>query len=178
VSSSPSELDSLRSLDPKTVGQVHDRFFPELYRYAQFRINDPAIAEDLASETFLRLIEAIRAGRGPERHLRGWLFATTRHLIDEHFRRHFARPQGPLSEQVPLPDHGPEQISEEEDSQRALRAAMSRLTPDQQQVLALRFLTGCSLTEAAEMLGKKPNAIKALQFRALTALRRALEDSR
>ena len=57
------------------------------------------------------------------------------------------------------------------------RAALSQLTPDQQHVLALRFGSGCSLKETAEMMGKQPNAIKQLQFRALTALKRHLGDA-
>jgi RNA polymerase sigma-70 factor (ECF subfamily) len=59
-----------------------------------------------------------------------------------------------------------------------MRTAMARLTPDQQRVLGLRFRAEMSVIEVAEILGKKPNAIKALQFRALTALRRALEGER
>jgi RNA polymerase sigma-70 factor (ECF subfamily) len=52
---------------------------------------------------------------------------------------------------------------------------LKELTTDQQHVLALRFGSGCSLAETAEIMGKKPNAIKQLQFRALAALRKNLE---
>lgn len=172
------ELEALQTLDGQFVGQVHDRFFPELYRYAQFRTGDPAIAEDVAAETFLRLIEALRARRGPERHLRGWLFGTARHLVEDHFRRQYARAEDPLPEHLAGDDHDPVQLSEEDDARRDIRAALARLTSNQQDVLALRFHLGLSVAEVAGILGKKPNAVKALQFRALTALRKALEDSR
>ena len=52
---------------------------------------------------------------------------------------------------------------------------LKELTTDQQHVLALRFGSGCSLAETAEIMGKKPNAIKQLQFRALAALRKNIE---
>jgi RNA polymerase sigma-70 factor (ECF subfamily) len=58
---------------------------------------------------------------------------------------------------------------------RAVRAAMLQLTVDQQHVLALRFGSGYSLEETAAILKKKSNAVKALQFRALAALRRAID---
>lgn len=172
------ELEALQTLDAQFVSQIHDRFFPELYRYAQFRTGDPATAEDVASETFLRLIEAVRIRRGPQRHLRGWLFGTARHLVEDHFRRHYARAEEPLPEHLAGDDHDPVELSEENDDRRDIRAALARLTSDQQDVLALRFHLGLSVAEVAGILGKKPNAVKALQFRALTALRKALEDSR
>ena len=54
--------------------------------------------------------------------------------------------------------------------------AMSRLTPDQQHVLALRFSQDLSLEETASMVGKSVNAVKVLQFRALAAMRRLLDE--
>lgn len=172
------ELESLQTLDAQIISQLHDRFFPELFRYAQFRIGDQATAEDVASETFLRLIEALRARRGPQRHLRGWLFGTARHLIEDHFRRHYARNEDPLPEHLAADDHDPVQLSEEDDTRRGIRAALEQLTSDQQDVLALRFHLELSVAETGEILGKRPNAVKALQFRALAALRKALEASR
>ncbi|MCK4471728.1 MAG: hypothetical protein KAW49_08065, partial [Anaerolineae bacterium] len=60
-------------------------------------------------------------------------------------------------------------------SHRSLRAAISRLTSDQQQVLALRFGEGMKAREAAEVMNKSTGAIEALQHRALATLRRVLE---
>ncbi len=57
-----------------------------------------------------------------------------------------------------------------------IRWAMARLTPDQQHVLALRFSQDCSLEETASMVGKSVNAVKVLQFRALAAMRRLLDE--
>ena len=56
------------------------------------------------------------------------------------------------------------------------REALQHLTPDQQTVLTLRFGQGYSLEETATLMKKKPNAIKALQFRALAALRRQVGE--
>ena len=57
-----------------------------------------------------------------------------------------------------------------------IRWAMSRLTPDQQHVLALRFSQDCSLEETASMVDKSVNAVKVLQFRTLAAMRRLLDE--
>ena len=43
-------LDGLRKLDPQSVGAIYDQYFPEVYRYARYRVNDEALAEDIASD--------------------------------------------------------------------------------------------------------------------------------
>lgn len=171
------ELDIRSKLDPPAIADLHDRIFPELFRYAHFRTGDSTVAEDVAAEAFLRLLEALRSGRGPDlQGVRGWLFGTASHVIADHFRHKFGRREGPLFEGLPAPGPGPSQLTEGRDIERSIRNALLHLTEDQRQVLALRFHAGMSLAEVAKILRKKPNAVKALQFRGLTALRRALED--
>ena len=51
------------ALDARVLGQVHDRYYPELYRFALYRTGDPATAEDIAAEVFVRLLDAAHAGR-------------------------------------------------------------------------------------------------------------------
>jgi len=65
-------------------------------------------------------------------------------------------------------------IAERRISAAQVRAALHRLTPDQQQVIALKFLEGLSSQEVADVLEKPVGAVKALQHRALSALRRQL----
>ena len=59
---------------------------------------------------------------------------------------------------------------------RTVKLAYTKLTPEQQEVLALRFGLGYSLEETAVHVKKKVNAVKALQFRALAALQRELGE--
>jgi RNA polymerase sigma factor (sigma-70 family) len=80
----------------------------------------------------------------------------------------------PASDPVQVPT--PAEALEAKERQRVVRAAFVHLTPEQQDVLALRFGEECSLDETASLMGKNSNAVKALQFRALKALRRALEE--
>jgi RNA polymerase sigma-70 factor (ECF subfamily) len=58
-----------------------------------------------------------------------------------------------------------------------LRKAIAALTVDQQQVIILRFIERQSINQVARIMGKKPNAIKALQHRALRSLASRLERS-
>jgi len=65
---------------------------------------------------------------------------------------------------------------DQREQNRAVQSAYTQLTPEQQNVLALRFGQGYSLEETAEFMNKNVNAIKALQFRALAALQRELGE--
>ncbi len=172
----PHDFEGLHQLDPQAITQIHNRFFPEIYRYAFFRLSDQALAEDITSETFVCLLEAIHAGKGPHTTLRGWLMRTVANLVNNHYRKAYARPTSALSETVEAKGPLPAILAEEKERNQAIQKAIAMLTPEQQHVLALRFGSSFSLKETASVLGKKANAIKAMQFRALAAIRRHLDQ--
>ena len=170
-------LDGLRSMDPQVIGAIYDKYFPEVYRYVRYRLNDQHAAEDISSEVFLRLLEAVQNRRGPKANLKGWLLSTAAHILTDHLRRHYRRPIEALPED--LLDHS-SLASDEYDRReqtRDFQNAYARLTPEQQHVLALRFGEGYSLEETAIVLNENINAVKALQFRALAALQRSIGDT-
>jgi RNA polymerase sigma-70 factor (ECF subfamily) len=171
-------LAGARDLDSRALGQIHDEFYPEIYRYALYRVGDAEAAADIAAEVFLRLLDALHAGRPPRTTLRGWLFGVAAHQVADHWR---AR-RGPVAGPVALPDNWPDGRSlvgevDERLLRDEVRLALRRLTEDQQQVLALRFGDGFSVEQSATLMGKSVTAVKALQFRALEALRRHLDVS-
>jgi RNA polymerase sigma-70 factor, ECF subfamily len=170
------ELDGLRRLDSQVIGAVFDRYYPDVYRFVRYRQNDDAIAEDLASDVFVRLLEAVKAGRGPETNLKAWLLATAAHLTTDQLRKKYRRPEAELSETAPDAAPGPAHESEQRERNQHLKNAMSTLTEEQQQVLTFRFNHSYSLEETAALMKKNVNAVKQLQFRALAALNRALGD--
>jgi len=174
MASDANALPDLRQLDPHALAALHDQHFPELFRYARYRLGDADAAEDAASETFVRLLEALQRGRGPRSSPRGWLFGTLRHIVDDHYRAAYAR--GFEADPVDADDGTPDAAVEAGEEHGAIRRAMRFLTSEQQHVLTLRFGGGYSLEETAKMMGRKANAIKALQFRALQALRRHLTE--
>jgi len=55
--------------------------------------------------------------------------------------------------------------------QANLKDALNHLTDDQQQVMVLKFIEGYETEEIAKILGKSTGAVRAIQFRGLTALK-------
>lgn len=170
------ELKNLRELDAKTIGAVYDQYFSEVYRYVLYRVGDQTLAEDIASDVFVRLLEAAQGGNPPQTNLKGWLIGTASHVVADHLRRKYRRPEEEISES--LPDHGPSLIAEvdQREQNRIVNDVYTQLTTEQQHVLALRFGQGYSLEETAAFMEKNINAVKALQFRALAALQRGLGE--
>lgn len=169
-------LAGWRELDTQAIGAIYDCYFVEIYRYVYYRIGEEAAAEDLAGDVFVRLLEAVQRKRGPESNVKGWLLATASHVVTDHLRRRYRRPVEAISDAIPDGKPGPSGQYEDREQDRHVQAAYAQLTPEQQDVLALRFGQGYSLEETAAHMKKKVNAVKALQFRALAALQRQIGD--
>jgi RNA polymerase sigma-70 factor (ECF subfamily) len=169
-------LDGLQNLNEQVIGAIYDKYFSEIYRYVLYRIGDPTLAEDMSSDVFLRLLEAVRSGHPPQTNLKGWLIGTASHVVTDHLRQKYRRPEEEISES--MPDRGPSITSEvdQREQNRIVNDAYAQLTPEQQHVLALRFGQGYSLEETAALMSKNVNAVKALQFRALAALQREVGE--
>jgi len=169
-------MAGLQKLDQQTIGAIYDQYFPDVYRYVRYRINDDSITEDISSDVFVRLLEAVKKRQGPQSNLKGWLIATASNTVNDHLRRQYRRPTEALSDSMPDQDSNVSAQVDLREQNRTVQLAYAQLTPEQQHVLALRFGLGFSLEETADHLKKNANAIKALQFRALAALQRLVGE--
>jgi len=172
LTDSQRDLNGLRTLNTQAIGAIYDRYFNDIYRFTLYRINDEDLAKDISSDVFVRLLEAAKKKRGPNKNIKAWLFSTASHIITDHLRRHYRRPITELSKNLVDRSDSPVEEFEINQKNHLAREGIKHLSPDQQTVLALRFGQGFSLEETAIVMKKKANAIKALQFRALAALRR------
>ncbi len=166
-------LAAARQFEAEALAQIHMAYYRPLYRYIAFRVSDPVIAEDLASEVFTRLLRALHDGKAPRRTLRGWLYGVASHVVSDHFRSQHAQAI-PLNEALPSREAGPPEAAEAILERESLSEALAELTEEQQQVIALRFGSGLPIREVAAVLGKTTGAVKQLQARAIAALSRAL----
>lgn len=176
VSSSPQVHKRSAGFDAASIASLHREYFPVIYRYMNYRLGDLGAAEDLTSQTFLLLLEAIAKGNGPKTSVRGWLMGTASNLVNGYYRRIYQRPTEQLPESLISQEHDPLHAAALAESKANVRAAVKQLTEQQQHVLALRFGSGFSLSETAEAMDKNVNAVKALQYRALESIRRILRD--
>jgi RNA polymerase sigma-70 factor (ECF subfamily) len=169
-------IKGLKELDRQVIGAIYDQYFSEVYRYAQYRVGDAAQAEDIASDVFVRLLEASQTGKGPRSNLKGWLIATASHIVMDQFRRRYRRAEETLPETIPDNGLQPSMEFDQREQRQKVKDAYQTLTAEQQEVIALRFSQGHSLEETAAIMKRNVNAIKALQFRAFSALSREIGE--
>jgi RNA polymerase sigma-70 factor (ECF subfamily) len=162
--------------DQATLAKIYDLYSPELYRYAARFLGDLSMAEDCVADTFSRFLKALSAGRGPKDHLRAYLYRIAHNLIVDYYRR--TPDMVELKETHSGTDNTPEQEADLRMRQAQMRKAIQQLTPDQQQVIAFKYLQGWENEEIAQALDKPVGAIKSLQHRALASLQRILSKEK
>jgi RNA polymerase sigma-70 factor (ECF subfamily) len=167
-------LERVRRLDPAALEEVHDTFYPAIFRYISYRVGDLQTAEDLTSEVFTRLLSAVRDRSAPKNTLKGWLYGVASRVVADHHRKSYRIQQVELSQAIESSTPGPAEAVSNKQNLEALHVAMKELTQDQQEVIALRFGYEMPIREVAQLMGKSEGAIKQLQARAVASLSRIL----
>ena len=162
--------------DEAAISQLYRQYAPGIYGYLASRVGDPALADDLTSEVFLRALKGL-----PRFEYRGisfgaWLYRIAHDRVADHFRRQARRPTVLLENGFLSAQNGVEgQVEANLEAQR-LKKVIGQLTADQQQVILLRFHVGLKLQEVAYVMGRSIDAVKMLQLRALTRLRQLVNQ--
>jgi RNA polymerase sigma-70 factor (ECF subfamily) len=168
-------LARARRLDAEALNTIHQTYYDSIFRYIAFRVGDRYVAEDLTSEVFLRLLAELKKRRGPKKTLRGWLFRVASNVVTDHYRQQGRAQEVELSPSIPDGGALPHHLIEELLNFEALHDALNSLTPEQRDVIALRYGWEMPFKEIAQTLRKSENAVKQLQIRALARLARYLE---
>jgi RNA polymerase sigma-70 factor (ECF subfamily) len=164
-----------RALEEDAWATIYDRHYRQIYSYAYHRIGDRDAAEDLAAEVFAEAVAGIRSYRYRGRPMLAWLYRIAHNLTSDYLRSRARR-----SSVCPSEDAAPGAMDPELEGvsfRQDLRRALLTLSPSQQQVVFLRFLQGFSSAEVGAMLGKSSETVRALQCRAMRALRRQLSPT-
>jgi RNA polymerase sigma-70 factor (ECF subfamily) len=165
--------------DREALEELYLLHFDRIYSYLHMSVGNRHDAEDLTTQTFLRMLEAIGKFRFQSAPFSAWLFRIAHNLAMDHFR---ASRRWQPEEDVPEP-HGSEQVSAEEEAlqsigRKSMLELIDGLSHEQQQVLTLKFVFNFGNGEVATILAKTEGAIKSLQHRALVSLQKQIEQKK
>ena len=169
-------VDAAKRGDRGALEELYLIHFDRIYSYLHVTVGNRHDAEDLTTQTFLKMLESIGKFRWGSAPFSAWLFRIAHNLAMDHFR---ASRRWQPEEEVPEPE--PDESTSAEagalDSigRKSMLALIDDLSGEQQQVLTLKFVFGFSNGEAATILGKTEGAVKSLQHRALVTLHKKLE---
>ena len=160
--------------DQTAFAELYERYYDQIFRYVSFKCGSRLEAEDLTGEVFLRMLESIDKFKFQGFPFTSWLYRIAHNLVVDNFRRKGRKPTVPLDKVL--------HFSSEKDGEMETQAqinwsmgevveAMSSLTDLQREVITLRFVAGLSIAETADAVGRKENAVKALQHAGIRKLR-------
>jgi RNA polymerase sigma-70 factor (ECF subfamily) len=169
-------LTAVLQREPWACRWLYDAYAGRVFGY--LRAQGAGEAEDLTSDVFLRVFDRIAHFSGDEAQFRSWLFTIAYRILVDDARRRHRRPQTTeLATQMETFAAGDVEREALANFGTAWADAMvASLPPDQGAVVALRVIADLPLEQVAEIVGKRVGAVKALQHRALAALRRRCEE--
>ena len=165
--------------DRDAAAELFDTYHPRVYRYALAKLGRPADAEDVAAETFVRILGTLDRFRWKGGDFEAWLFRIAANLVvdkvrgtsKEHASEH------PIELEESDRTYHPEDRTLQLETTEELSGLLTALPDDQREVLLLRFAGGLDTYETGAAMGRKANAVRQLQFRALSNLRNMMNVS-
>jgi RNA polymerase sigma-70 factor, ECF subfamily len=159
--------------DQDAAAVLFDAYYGRVYRYAYGRLGNGNDAEDVAAETFARVVRDLGKFRWKGAGFEAWLFRIASNLVVDRTREASKE----MVEEVKVADR--EAVSPESPETEVIRrelaadlgAMLDGLVPEQKEVLLLRFAADMDTADVAKVMQKNTNAVRQLQFRALQRMR-------
>ncbi len=169
--------------DSEAFGILYERYVGRIYSYVYYRTGNHHDAEDLTARVFFRAIRSIGSYQDRGLPISAWLYRIAHNLVANWHRDKSRRPEILLDEglaQYHSQEH-PEVTLLQNEERDALVKLISKLPPDRQQLLVLKFVDHLSNSDIGQIMGRTEGAVKSLYHRTLLSLRdelsgQALED--
>jgi len=158
--------------------RLYDEHFNKIYRYVYSQVGNQSEAEDLTQEVFIKALHAIGSFKFRGASFASWLFRIAHNQVVDFWRKQKGKKTTSLEEAASVAG-GSDPVAEAEQKYTAeeLTRALKELPQAQSEVVSLRFLSGLSIAEVANALGKREGTVKALQFNGMASLRKILSNS-
>lgn len=168
-------IEKAKAGDSEAFEQLYAQFHQPIFTYIYYRVGNQHLAEDLTGDTFVRMVSKLDTYQANDKPFLAWLYTVAGNLVRDHMRRANLVQWMPLNERDS--DEGESVMGQiaQKLKQEQLVSALRELTEEQRDVIVLRFIEGRSIKDVASHLGKTLTGVKALQRRAINALRRQLE---
>lgn len=173
-------FDQILAAAQANAGWAFTRLYQELAPAVAgyLRSQGATDAEDLTSEVFLGVFNALGSFSGTEAQFRSWVFTIAHRRLVDHRRSRARRPTTDSLDASGASAEVGESPAAEDDAlarlgRERVQRLLAELSDDQRDVLALRVVADMTVEQVAEALGKRPGAVKALQRRAWTRCARS-----
>ncbi len=170
-------VERARRGDPDALTALYRRFAVRVYRFCLARVGRAADAEDLMQVTLLKVTEGLPSYETRGLPFAAWVFRIARNAVIDFERTDRDRRVPHVLGEPHDPNATPDEVAEQTAERNSLAVALRSLTPEQREVISLRFFAGLSASEIGHLMGKREPAVRALQWRALKAMHSRLSTN-
>jgi RNA polymerase sigma-70 factor, ECF subfamily len=171
----------LRRRDPEVLDRLIEQYQQRLYRYLLFLTGNPALAEDLFQETWVRVLERGHQYNANSK-FESWLFTIARNLVIDVSRRKKIASLDEMGDSDSNQPYEPPddrsasalQMLVTRENEKAVQLSLLKIAPYYREVLLLRFHEELPLEEIANVLATPISTVKSRLYRGLEALKSAL----
>ena len=169
------EVDKQRDKENRLTN-LYDEYFDRIARYIYVRIGDRNEAEDLAGEVFVRALESLKSYKERGIPMQAWLFKIAHNQVVDHLRKATKRKTVPIDTVQTETGEDPVATAEKSIEIERVNEAMQKLTPEQREVVRLRFFGDLSSKEVGAIMRKSDGAVREMQRAAIEKLRGLLTN--
>jgi RNA polymerase sigma-70 factor (ECF subfamily) len=162
-----------RQGDKEAFGDLYELYLTEMYRYVFYRVNNQLDAEDLTEQVFLKAWKNLSEFRG-KASFRSWIYRIAYGTVIDHYRTRKLVVALDENNSPEVEDPLPEQQVINQEKADLMAYGIRQLAPLQQHVLILRFISGFSTEETAEIVDRSAGTVRVIQHRALKAMQALL----
>ena len=164
-------LERARAQELDALTELCAAYYPKILRFMRYRVG-PNEADDLAGEVFVKVMRSIGSQTGS---FDAWLYRLARNVIVDRVRYHQARPETELSDAMTETIANGKNAHAARTAHMDMESALAMMNEEHRELLTLKFVQGLTNEEIGEITGQKVSAIRAMQFRALKAMRAVLD---
>jgi RNA polymerase sigma factor (sigma-70 family) len=165
--------------DPCAFAPVFDHYYPRIYRYVFYRVQDAEVADDITAHVFEKALANIRQYQPARGSFAAWVFGISRNAVRKHFRAQGVRRLVSLDAvRYQVPDGSPSasEIAERNDTLARLLPLIGKLGNRERDLIALKFGGGLTNRRIAELTGLSEGNVGVILYRTLRLLRDQLQE--
>jgi len=157
------------------LASLYDEYFDRIARYIYARLGNRNEAEDLAGDVFLKALESLKSYKERGVPMQAWLFRIAHNVLVDRLRKRGKTATVPIDSVTIVAGEDPAAIAAKNIEMERVNEAMQKLTPEQREVVRLRFFGGLSSKEVGAILRKSDGAVREMQRAAIVKLRGILK---
>ncbi len=152
------QIDEQREKESK-LASLYDEYFDRIAHYIYVRIGDRNEAEDLAGDVFVKALESLKSYKERGIPMQAWLFRIAHNALVDHLRKKGRVTTVPIEGVTIMTREDPVAVAEKSIEMEKVSEAMQKLTPEQREVVQLRFFGGLSSKEVGAILQKSDGTV-------------------